>query len=168
MRTTITAHVFRYAGIKKYGEMKTKELIPRAEFISSRAADLMEGILSRKDFENIVNYDRRIWDAAPYLYTADGTLFGSITNDQLEANTNMIAPYLAGVLAGREVSAVVMMGGSRAGVVVGEPITASDGAIMGAVFLVKPMDELSTGWGNLTSSLPLAMLLVALIMVPVA
>lgn len=59
----------------------------------------------------------------PYLYTADGTLFGSITNDQLEANTNMIAPYLAGVLAGREVSAVVMMGGSRAGVVVGEPIT---------------------------------------------
>ena len=168
LSAALTALVFRYAGIKKYGELKTKELIPRAEFISSRAADLMEGILSRKDFENIVNYDRRIWDAAPYLYTADGTLFGSITNDQLEANTNMIAPYLAGVLAGREVSAVVMMGGSRAGVVVGEPITASDGAIMGAVFLVKPMDELSTGWGNLTSSLPLAMLLVALIMVPVA
>ena len=139
LSAALTALVFRYAGIKKYGELKTKELIPRAEFISSRAADLMEGILSRKDFENIVNYDRRIWDAAPYLYTADGTLFGSITNDQLEANTNMIAPYLAGVLAGREVSAVVMMGGSRAGVVVGEPITASDGAIMGAVFLVKPI-----------------------------
>ena len=111
LSAALTALVFRYAGIKKYGELKTKELIPRAEFISSRAADLMEGILSRKDFENIVNYDRRIWDAAPYLYTADGTLFGSITNDQLEANTNMIAPYLAGVLAGREVSAVVMMGG---------------------------------------------------------
>jgi len=57
-----------------------------------------------------------------------------------------------------------MMGRSRAGVGVGEPITASDGTIMGAVFLVKPMDELSTGWGNLTSSLPLAMLVVALIM----
>lgn len=168
LSAALTALVFRYAGIKSYGELKMKELIPRAEFISSRAADLMEGILSRKDFENIVNYDRRIWDAAPYLYTADGTLFGSVTNDQLEANTNMIAPYLAGVLAGGEVSAVVMMGGSRAGVVVGEPITASDGTIMGAVFLVKPMDELSTGWGNLTSSLPLAMLLVALIMVPVA
>ena len=133
LSAALTALVFRYAGIKKYGELKTKELIPRAEFISSRAADLMEGILSRKDFENIVNYDRRIWDAAPYLYTADGTLFGSITNDQLEANTNMIAPYLAGVLAGNAV-------GYR-------------------ILYLR---------GNLTSSLPLAMLLVALIMVPVA
>ena len=57
LSAALTALVFRYAGIKKYGELKTKELIPRAEFISSRAADLMEGILSRKDFENIVNYD---------------------------------------------------------------------------------------------------------------
>ena len=55
LSAALTALVFRYAGIKKYGELKTKELIPRAEFISSRAADLMEGILSRKDFENIVN-----------------------------------------------------------------------------------------------------------------
>ena len=47
LSAALTALVFRYAGIKKYGELKTKELVPRAEFISSRAADLMEGILSR-------------------------------------------------------------------------------------------------------------------------
>lgn len=167
LSAALTALVFRYAGIKSYGELKTKELKPRAEFISCRAADFMEGILTRREFENIVNYDRRIWDAAPYLYSADGKLFGSVTNSQLAENTDMISPYLASALEGNEVSAVVMMGG-RAGVIVGEPIFAGDGTVMGAVFLVKPMDELSTGWGNLISSLPLAMLLVALIMAPVA
>jgi signal transduction histidine kinase len=167
LSAALTALLFRFSGIKNYGEMKISELKPRAEFISSRAADYIQGIITRKDFENIVNYDSRIWDAAPYLYASDGTLFGSITNDELETNTKMIEPYLQTALGGEEVSSVIMMGGT-AGVIVGEPITMTDGTVMGAVFLVKPMDELSTAWGSLTSSLPLAMLLVALIVVPVA
>lgn len=167
LSAALTALVFRYAGLENYGELKSNELKPRAEFISGRAADFMQGFLTRKDFENMINYDRRIWDAAPYLYNAGGKLFGSITNDELAANTSMIAPYLASVLAGEEVSRVVLNGGT-AGVLVGEPICAADGSVLGAVFLVKPMDELSTGWGSLTESLPLAMLLVMLIVLPVA
>lgn len=167
LSAALTALLFQYAGIENYGEQKTSELVPRAEFISNYAAGYIQGLLTKKEFESIVNYDRRIWDAAPYLYSSTGRLFGSVSNDELETNTNMISPYLESVLAGQEVSKVVMIGG-RAGIVVGEPIVGSDGSILGAVFLVKTMDELSTAWGNLTASLPLAMLLVALIMVPVA
>ncbi len=167
LSAALTALLFQYAGIKNYGEQKTGELVPRAEFISNYAAGYIQGLLTKKEFENIVNYDRRIWDASPYLYSSTGRLFASVSNEELETNTNMISPYLEGVLAGQEISKVVMIGG-RAGIVVGEPIIGVDGRVLGAVFLVKPMDELSNAWGNLTASLPLAMLLVALIMVPVA
>ena len=175
LSAALTALAFRYAGVKNYGEMKIEELTPRAEFIAGRAAEFMQGYISRKEFENMVNYDRRIWDASPYLYTADGTLFGSITNAELEMNLNRIAPYLNTVISGKPISAVVTRGGG-AGVIVGVPIYPCLEAeedeeaekVLGAVFLVKPMFELSTAWGSLTSSLPLAMLLVALIMVPIA
>ena len=83
LSAALTALAFRYAGVKNYGEMKIEELTPRAEFIAGRAAEFMQGYISRKEFENMVNYDRRIWDASPYLYAADGTLFGSITNAEL-------------------------------------------------------------------------------------
>ena len=164
LSAALTALVFRYTGIRAYGKLKIQELIPRVSFIASRTAEYLQGFIGAKEYQDNISSNNRVWDASLYIYDAKEEMIAWSAVGDLETNKQIIAPYLSKVLGGESVS-VVVSSGAVGGVLVGTSVTSLYGNVIGAVFLVKPVDELNAAWGSLTSALFIAMLLAMVIMI---
>lgn len=163
LSAVLTLLVFRVTGTKAYADIKLDELLPRAVFLADRTAEFMQGIITRSEYEQTINSDRKIWDAEPYIYNADGTLIAYSTRGDYDNDTALIEKKLASVLEGNSVSSFTIKNGS--GVMVGTPVISVYGTTIGAVFLVKPLRELNTTLSSLVWALATAMLLSVLIMI---
>ncbi len=164
LSAALTALVFRYTGIRAYGELKIGELVPRAAFIATRTAEYFQGFIGAKEYQENISSNRRVWDAAPYVYNGKGELVAYAPTEEFQSNQKLIGLYSAKVLAGENIGVVVTKG-TGAGVLVGAPVVSLYGNVIGAVFLVKTVDELNAAWGSLTTALVIAMLLVMVLMI---
>ncbi|HWQ58256.1 MAG TPA: histidine kinase dimerization/phospho-acceptor domain-containing protein, partial [Clostridia bacterium] len=163
LSAVLTALVFRVTGTKAYAEIKLEELLPRAYFLADRTGEFFQGFISQQEYEATINSDRRIWDAELYVYSASGQLVIYSTHGDIENNTQLIEKRLPEVLEGQPLSAFTLKKGS--GVIVGAPVFDIYGAVIGAAFLVKPLQELSATLGSLLWALIIAMLLSMVIMI---
>ncbi len=159
----LTMIVFRVTGTKAYADIKLDELLPRAIFLADRTAEFMQGMITKTEYEQTINSDRKIWDAEPYIYNSDGTLIAYSTRGDYENDTALISKKLSSVLAGTSIGSFTIKNGS--GVMVGTPVISVYGTTIGAVFLVKPLRELNTTLSSLVWALAIAMLLSVLIMI---
>lgn len=163
LSAALTALVFRVTGTQAYADIKLNELLPRAYFLADRSGEFMQGLISRQEYEATVNSDRRVWDAEIYIYDAEGTLIIYSTRGDIEQDTQLTRKYLSDVLAGSPVGTFTIKNSS--GVIVGAPIMSVYGNVIGAAFLVKPLQELNATLANLLRALLIAMLLSMVIMI---
>ncbi len=163
LSAVLTALVFRVTGTGAYADIKIEELLPRAYFLADKTSLFFQGLMTRVEYEQTVNSDRRVWDAEPYIYNAEGVLVARSTRGDYEKDTALIQKKLEDVLAGNAVGAFTIRNGS--GVIVGAPVLNAYGSVIGAAFLVKPLRELNTAMTSLFWALVIAMLLSMVIMV---
>lgn len=161
----LTGLAFTYIGRGVFAQMKAEELSPRAKFIANFAASYQEGTLSRADFLQILNYDNSTWDASVYAFDAEGRAIAWPNNLQAQETMGTLKSYLPQVLLGNRMASTSNTRGL--GVIVGTPIYGSSGAIIGAVFLTKPLIEVNAALNSLLKALLVSFLgAAALMMIP--
>lgn len=163
LSAALTALVFRVTGARAYADIKLNELLPRAYFLADRTGEFFQGFITQQEYERTISSDRQIWDAEIYVYNKYGKLVINSARGDVERNAQLIEKRLAEVLAGGAVGAFTLRNGS--GVIVGAPVTDEYGQIIGAAFLVKPLEELNATLALLLRALVIAMLLVMVIMI---
>jgi len=163
LSAALTALVFRVTGARAYADIKLNELLPRAYFLADRTGEFFQGFITQQEYERTISSDRQIWDAEIYVYNKYGKLVINSARGDVERNAQLIEKRLAEVLAGGAVGAFTLRNGS--GVIVGAPVTDAYGQIIGAAFLVKPLEELNATLALLLRALVIAMLLVMVIMI---
>ena len=163
LSAVITVLVFHVTGTRAYARIKLDELQPRAAFLADRTGLYMQGFVNREEYAAMIDSDRRVWDAQVYVYNADGLLIIHSMGGNTERDMQLAQRHLAQVLDGETIGAFTMQNGS--GAIAGAPITSVYGNIIGAVFLVKPLQELNATLASLIWALVIAMLLSMVIMI---
>lgn len=165
LSAALTALVFRYTGVGAYADIKLNELAPSAAFLAERSAEFLQGTMGYREYRiTVAPNNKNIWNATPFVFMADKTLFVCPQNMEAQQAREMLAlaeENLDAVLSGRSVS----HGSWRAAdAIIGEPIWGSDGNVIGAVFLIKPIQELSAAMNSLWMALLVAVVVVAMVM----
>ena len=161
----LTALVFRYTGVGAYAEIKLRELAPSAVFLAERSAEFLQGTMGYREYRvTVAPNNKNIWNATPFVFMADGTLFVSpqdMDSVQAQEMLALAKQNLSAVLSGKSIS----HGRWRAAdAIVGEPVWGSDGSVIGAAFLVKPIQELSAAMNSLWMALLVAIVVVTVMM----
>ena len=161
----LTALVFRYTGVGAYAEIKLRELAPSAVFLAERSAEFLQGTMGYREYRvTVAPNNKNIWNATPFVFMADETLFVSpqdMDSAQAQEMLALAKQNLSTVLSGKSIS----RGSWRAAdAIVGEPIWGSDGSVIGAVFLIKPIQELNAAMNSLWTALLVAIVVVTVIM----
>ena len=152
----ITAVVFNYSGGKAFSAIKAGELVPRAKHLADVTADYMQGFMGRNGYERAIGGGFRVWDAAMYAYNVEGKLFAYPAAEDHSKSTAAIKEYLDTVLSGESVYSPNTK--NRVGVIIGEPVVNRQGIVIGAVFLVKPLNELKAALHTLLIALLISMI----------
>ena len=152
----ITAAVFNYSGRQAFSAIKAGELLPRAKHLADVTADYMQGFMGRNGYERAIGGGFRVWDAAMYAYNFEGKLFAYPATEDYSKSTAAIKEYLDTVLAGESVYSPNTK--NRVGVIIGEPVVNRQGTVIGAVFLVKPLNELKAALHTLLIALLISMI----------
>lgn len=159
----LTGIVFNYSGSRVFGSIKARELEPRAEYLAYTTSEYIQGLISKESYERSIGRGFQVWDATMYAYNSDGDLFAYPSNEGTTATRNAIAGYLDTVLSGESVYS--LSADNSVGVIMGEPVVSRFGNVIGAVFLVKPLNELRTAMGSLMLALFVSMIVSSLIMI---
>ena len=152
----ITAAVFNYSGRQAFSAIKAGELLPRAKHLADVTADYMQGFMGRNGYERAIGGGFKVWDAAMYAYNFEGKLFAYPATEDYSKSTAAIKEYLDTVLAGESVYSPNTK--NRVGVIIGEPVVNRQGTVIGAVFLVKPLNELKAALHTLLIALLISMI----------
>jgi len=152
----ITAVVFNYSGGKAISAIKAGELVPKAKHLADVTADYMQGFMGRNGYERAIGGGFKVWDAAMYAYNFEGKLFAYPATEDYSKSTAAIKEYLDTVLAGESVYSPNTK--NRVGVIIGEPVVNRQGTVIGAVFLVKPLNELKAALHTLLIALLISMI----------
>ncbi len=165
LSAVLTALIFNYTGISVFSRLKVNELEPRVKYVADITREYLEGELSQAGYSRAVGSEYRIWDASLYIYDASGHLFVyPRANDDNDINMKATQSVLPLVIEqGKSYYTNGTLHG--AGVVLGEPVLGGDGDVIGAVFMVKPLQEVSTALQSLTYALIISMLVVTVVMI---
>lgn len=163
LSAVITVAAFQYTGIAAYAKIKLDELSGPAKFLASKTGEYMQGQIGDEEFKLMFSVDRRLWDAEPYIYNTDADLIAWSAKGDFDSNTSLIAGNVGTVLAGGEISTYTFKNG--AGLIVGNPVYDDSDTVIGAVFLVKPINELNSTLSMLVAALAFATLISGVIMV---
>ena len=158
----ITA-AFYYSGGRVFSGIKAKELRPRAEYLANITAEYLQGLITKETYERSIGRGFKVWDASMYAYDACGDLFAYPANEDSTVNKDAIAGLLQNVLKGESVYSPNTK--NHAGVLIGEPVVSRFGNVIGALFLVKPLNELNAAMGSLIYALIISMIASSLIMI---
>ena len=165
LSAVLTALIFNYTGISVFSRLKVNEIEPRVKYVAEITREYMEGDMSQAGYARAVGSEYKIWDASLYVYDASGHLFvypkSNDNNDLNMQATQSVLPLIIG--DGKSYYTNGTLRG--AGVVLGEPVFGKDGDVIGAVFMVKPLKEVSTALQSLTYALIISMLVVTVIMI---
>ncbi|MDD4076077.1 MAG: hypothetical protein PHC80_08280, partial [Eubacteriales bacterium] len=165
LSAALTALIFNYVGTSVFSQIKAQEIAPRAKYVADLTADYMQGKITQVSYARAVGSNYRIWDASLYVYDAHGHLFvypkDNKANDSNIEATKLLLPS---ILEGK--SLYNTEGGAEdAGVVLGDPVYSEEGEVIGAVFMIKPISEVTTAIRSLTYSLLITMLVVLVLMI---
>ena len=152
----ITAVVFNYSGRQVFSGIKAAELLPRAKYFADVTGDYMQGLMGRNGYERAIGGGLRVWDAAMYAYNSEGKLFVYPGRGNDERNIAAVSEYLDSVLNGQPVYSPNTK--NKVGVIIGEPVVSTYGNVIGAVFLVKPLNELNAAMHSLFIALLISMI----------
>lgn len=163
LSAVLTTAAFYYSGGRVFSGIKAKELRPRAEYLANITAEYLQGLITKETYERSIGRGFKVWDASMYAYDACGDLFAYPANEDSAVNKDAISGLLQNVLKGESVYSPNTK--NHAGVLIGEPVVSRFGNVIGAVFLVKPLNELNTAMGSLIYALVISMIASSLIMI---
>ena len=163
LSAALTTAAFYYSGGMVFSGIKAKELRPRAEYLANITAEYLQGLITKESYERSIGRGFKVWDASMYAYDACGNLFAYPANEESTVNKDAIAGLLQAVLKGESVYSPRTK--NHAGVLIGEPVVSYFGSVIGAVFLVKPLNELNTAMGSLIYALIISLIASSLIMI---
>ena len=163
LSAVLTTAAFYYSGGRVFSGIKAKELRPRAEYLANITAEYLQGLITKETYERSIGRGFKVWDASMYAYDACGDLFAYPANEDSTVNKDAIAGLLQNVLKGESVYSPNTK--NHAGVLIGEPVVSRFGNVIGALFLVKPLNELNAAMGSLIYALIISMIASSLIMI---
>lgn len=163
LSAVLTTAAFYYSGGKVFSGIKAKELRPRAEYLANITAEYLQGLITKETYERSIGRGFKVWDASMYAYDACGDLFAYPANEDSTVNKDAISGLLQNVLKGESVYSPSTK--NHAGVLIGEPVVSRFGNVIGALFLVKPLNELNAAMGSLIYALIISMIASSLIMI---
>lgn len=163
LSAVLTTAAFYYSGGRVFSGIKAKELRPRAEYLANITAEYLQGLITKETYERSIGRGFKVWDASMYAYDACGDLFAYPANEDSTVNKDAISGLLQNVLKGESVYSPSTK--NHAGVLIGEPVVSRFGNVIGALFLVKPLNELNTAMGSLIYALIISMIASSLIMI---
>lgn len=159
----ITVVLFSQLGINAFAKIKLEELEPRAQYLANLTAQHFQGFMGDRQYAQSVNTDREIWDASIYVYDSAGTLRYIPGSGIVENEVATISTYIDSVLLGEEAS--ITISGGASGLLIGKPVASQYGNVLGAVFLIKPMAEITATINSLASSLLISTLIAFAVMI---
>ncbi len=163
LSAVLTTAAFYYSGGRVFSGIKAKELRPRAEYLANITAEYLQGLITKETYERSIGRGFKVWDASMYAYDACGDLFAYPANEDSTVNKDAISGLLQNVLKGESVYSPRTK--NHAGVLIGEPVVSRFGNVIGALFLVKPLNELNAAMGSLIYALIISMIASSLIMI---
>lgn len=163
LSAVLTTAAFYYSGGRVFSGIKAKELRPRAEYLANITAEYLQGLITKESYERSIGRGFKVWDASMYAYDACGDLFAYPANEDSTVNKDAISGLLQNVLKGESVYSPRTK--NHAGVLIGEPVVSRFGNVIGALFLVKPLNELNAAMGSLIYALIISMIASSLIMI---
>ena len=163
LSAVLTTAAFYYSGGRVFSGIKAKELRPRAEYLANITADYLQGLITKETYERSIGRGFKVWDASMYAYDACGDLFAYPASEDSAVNKDAISGLLQNVLKGESVYSPSTK--NHAGVLIGEPVVSRFGNVIGALFLVKPLNELNAAMGSLIYALIISMIASSLIMI---
>lgn len=163
LSAVLTTAAFYYSGGRVFSGIKAKELRPRAEYLANITAEYLQGLITKETYERSIGRGFKVWDASMYAYDACGDLFAYPANEDSTVNKDAISGLLQNVLKGETVYSPNTK--NHAGVLIGEPVVSRFGNVIGALFLVKPLNELNAAMGSLIYALIISMIASILIMI---
>lgn len=163
LSAVLTTAAFYYSGGRVFSGIKAKELRPRAEYLANITAEYLQGLITKESYERSIGRGFKVWDASMYAYDACGDLFAYPASEDSTVNKDAISGLLQNVLKGESVYSPSTK--NHAGVLIGEPVVSYFGSVIGAVFLVKPLNELNTAMGSLIYALIISLVASSIIMI---
>lgn len=163
LSAVLTTAAFYYSGGRVFSGIKAKELRPRAEYLANITAEYLQGLITKESYERSIGRGFKVWDASMYAYDACGDLFAYPASENSTVNKDAISGLLQNVLKGETVYSPNTK--NHAGVLIGEPVVSRFGNVIGALFLVKPLNELNAAMGSLIYALIISMIASSLIMI---
>ena len=163
LSAVLTTAAFYYSGGRVFSGIKAKELRPRAEYLANITAEYLQGLITKETYERSIGRGFKVWDASMYAYDACGDLFAYPASEDGTVNKDAISGLLQNVLKGESVYSPSTK--NHAGVLIGEPVVSRFGNVIGALFLVKPLNELNAAMGSLIYALIISMIASSLIMI---
>ena len=163
LSAVLTTAAFYYSGGRVFSGIKAKELRPRAEYLANITAEYLQGLITKESYERSIGRGFKVWDASMYAYDACGDLFAYPASEDSTVNKDAISGLLQNVLNGETVYSPNTK--NHAGVLIGEPVVSRFGNVIGALFLVKPLNELNAAMGSLIYALIISMIASSLIMI---
>lgn len=163
LSAVLTTAAFYYSGGRVFSGIKAKELRPRAEYLANITAEYLQGLITKESYERSIGRGFKVWDASMYAYDACGDLFAYPASEDSAVNKDAISGLLQNVLKGESVYSPSTK--NHAGVLIGEPVVSRFGNVIGALFLVKPLNELNAAMGSLIYALIISMIASSLIMI---
>lgn len=152
----ITALVFNYSGRQAFSAIKAGELVPRAKHLADVTADYMQGFMGRNGYERAIGGGFRVWDASMYAFNFQGKLFAYPATEDHNESISAVREHLDTVLDGESIYSPNTK--KHVGVIIGEPVVNRQGVVIGAVFLVKPLQELQAALHTLFIALLISMI----------
>lgn len=163
LSAVLTTAAFYYSGGRVFSGIKAKELRPRAEYLANITAEYLQGLITKETYERSIGRGFKVWDASMYAYDACGDLFAYPANEDSTVNKDAISGLLQNVLKGESVYSPNTK--NHAGVLIGEPVVSRFGNVIGALFLVKPLNELNAAMGSLIYALIISLIASSIIMI---
>lgn len=155
----LTAVVFTYTSRNVFANMKARDMVPAALYISDIVAQYQRGEISPWAFERLLNTDQTIWDASVLIFDKAGNLLARTRGADIDRMIDALSAYLPDMLSGK--SGVLRLVTAKLGIVVGAPVSGVDAEVTGAVFLTKPLNEVNAALSGLNSALLISLLIVS-------
>jgi signal transduction histidine kinase len=162
LSSLLTLMAFSYSGQTVFARMKVNELTPRAQYVAGVAAQFMQGDITLRTFQRLLG-SSAAFDATLFVYNYNGDLIASTVSEESRAISSALGRYVPGVLMGSSVALREKEAGL--GVIVGVPVYAYNGEIIGAAFMNKPLGEVNAALSGLIGALCLSLIAVTAIMI---
>ncbi|MBC8532238.1 sensor histidine kinase [Gehongia tenuis] len=158
LSAALTYGIYTVTARNTFADIKSEELMPKAEFLADFALGYMDGQISQALFKQVLG-SSGVWDATLDIYDITGQTIAYLHPPE-NIQTSFLDTYLQQVLQGQVVKKTEgsLFQRTDSMLIVGIPITEESGEIRGAILLTKNLQEVSTAMSGLNVTLVLSML----------